>query len=164
MNVKIRPQRVSDAQRFFEILSNPNFTYFGANPKSVEEEVAFLKQSIIKYKNKSHFNFSIILDGALVGGGGIMIRSHHPYLAEAGYFIDERYWGRGIATETLRLMEQFALNNTEVHRIEIRIATGNIASQKVAEKCSYEREGMLKQALHTKGNWYDCYLYARKIR
>ena len=105
MNVKIRPQKVSDAKRFFEILSNPNFTYFGANPQSVEDEVAFLKQSARKRRNKSAYNFAITLDDTLVGGGGIMINSTHPYLAEAGYFIDEAYWGRGIATEAMKLLE-----------------------------------------------------------
>jgi len=164
MDVKIRPQRVSDAQCFFEILSNPNFTYFGANPQSVEEEIAFLKESVKKFKNKTHFNFSITLDEKLVGGMGIIINSLHPYLGDAGYFIDEHYWRRGIATEALRLLEQFAIENTNVHRVEIRTATENIASQKVAQKCGYLNEGTLKHALHIKGKWYDCFMYARIVR
>jgi hypothetical protein len=38
MKIELRPQRVYDAKRFFEILSNPNFIYFSAKPKSIEEE------------------------------------------------------------------------------------------------------------------------------
>jgi ribosomal-protein-alanine N-acetyltransferase len=164
MNVKIRPQRVSDAQRFFDILSNPHFTHFGANPKSVEEETEFLKLNTKKRRNKSAYNFSIMLDGKLVGGMGIMINSTHSYLADAGYFIDEKYWGRGIATKAMKLLEQFTMENTNVHRVEIRIAVDNIASQKVALNCRYQKEGILKQAVDIKGKWHDCYLYARIIR
>jgi len=164
VNVIMRPQQVSDAQRFFEILSNPNFTYFGANPKSTEEEIAFLKQNAKKHRDKSAYYFSVMLNGELVGGGGITINSTHPYLAEAGYFIDEEYWGRGIATKAMKLLEQFTMKNTKVHRVEIRIAVDNIASQKVARKCGYQKEGKLKQAVDIKGKWHDCYLYAKIIR
>ena len=111
MNVKIRPQRVSDAQRFFEILSNPNFTYFGANPKSVEEEIAFLKRNATKRRNKTEYNFSIMKGKELVGGCGIMIRPNFPYIGEIGYFIDERFWSKGFATEALKQIEHFAINN-----------------------------------------------------
>lgn len=37
MNVEIRPQRISDAKRYFEILSSTNFHYLPAKPKTLEE-------------------------------------------------------------------------------------------------------------------------------
>jgi hypothetical protein len=46
--VILRNQRVSDAKRFFEILSNPNFIYFPAKPRSIEDEKNFLKQAETK--------------------------------------------------------------------------------------------------------------------
>ena len=36
--VTIRYQQIGDAKRFWEILNSPNFTYFPAKPKSIEEE------------------------------------------------------------------------------------------------------------------------------
>ena len=164
MDIKIRPQHVSDAKRFFEILSNPNFTYFGANPKTVDDEIAFLKQNAIKRRNKSEFNFSIISGKEVVGGGGIMNRSNASYLGELGYFIDEKYWNRGFATKAVKQIEDFTLNNTIICRIEIRIAIENIASEKVAEKCGYQKEGTLRHALYLKGKWYDCFIYAKMLR
>jgi hypothetical protein len=41
--IQLRPQRVSDARRFFQILRQPDFVDFPAKPKSVEEEKAFLQ-------------------------------------------------------------------------------------------------------------------------
>ena len=164
MDIRIRPQRVSDANRFFEILSNPNFTYFGANPKTMDEEIAFLKKNAKKRRNGSEFNFSIMNGKEVVGGGGIMKRGNSPYLGELGYFIDEKYWNRGYATKAVIQIEEFALNSTGICRIEIRIATENIASQKVAQKCGYEKEGTLRHSLYLREKWYDCFLYAKIIR
>ena len=164
MVIRIRPQRVSDAKRFFDILSNPNFVYFGANPKTVDEEIVFLRQNTRKRRNKSEFNFSIMNGKELVGGCGIMVRGNMSYLGEIGYFIDEKHWNRGYAAEAVKQIENFALRGTGVCRVEIRIAVGNIASHKVAEKCGYLKEGTLRYALYLKEKWHDCVIYGKIIR
>lgn len=164
MTITIRPQRVADAKRFFDILSNPNYIYFGADPKTLDEEIAFLRENSKKRKYGSEFNFSIMNGKELVGGCGIMIRGNMPYLGEIGYFIDEQCWNKGYATEAVNQIESFALEHTGVCRIEIRIAVGNVASQKVAEKCGYTKEGTLQHALCLKGKWHDCFIFGKIIR
>ena len=77
-NVKIRNQRVSDAKRFFDILSNPNFVYFPVKPKSVQDEIDFLKLNVQKRKNKSEFNFSILYKDEHVGAIGIRVDQFSP--------------------------------------------------------------------------------------
>jgi ribosomal-protein-alanine N-acetyltransferase len=73
MNVEIRPQRVSDAKRYFEILSSPNFHYLPAKPKTLEEERCFLKLNSEKRRNGTEFNFSIIYNGRHVGAIGVRL-------------------------------------------------------------------------------------------
>jgi len=41
------------------------------------------------------------------------------------------------------------------------MAKENIASEAVAKKCGYEREGLLRKKLQVKGKYFDCYLYAK---
>jgi hypothetical protein len=65
--ISLRNQRVSDAKRFYEILSNPNFINFPVTPKSIEDEKDFLRQNKLKRKNKTEFNYSIMHKGSLVG-------------------------------------------------------------------------------------------------
>ena len=163
MKIDVRPQRLSDAKRFFEILSNPNFTYFSAKPKSVEEQKSYLRLNKDKLRNKSGFHFSIMYNEKIIGAIGIKIDLHRAYIGEIGYFIDEKYWRRGIATEAVQKMEEFIYANLKLHRIEIRMAKANKASQKVAIKCGYKKEGLLKQMLLVEGKWFDCYLYAKII-
>jgi ribosomal-protein-alanine N-acetyltransferase len=163
MKIEIRPQRVYDARRFFEILSNPNFTYFPAKPKSIEEEKKFLRLNSDKIKNKSEFNFSIIFNRVHVGAIGLRIEQSRPYIGEIGYFIDEKYWGKGITTQALIQLEKFILGNLNLHRLEIRMAKENKASQRIAVKGGYKKEGIMREMLCVEGKWYDCYVYAKLI-
>ncbi len=161
MKIEIRPQRVYDAKRFFEILSNPHFKYFSAKPNTIKEEKEFLRLNRGKRQAKMEFNFSIICDGRLMGGIGVRIDQHRTYIGEIGFFVDEHYWGMGIASSALEQLEAFITSNLKISRIEIRVAKENRASQKIAIKSGYKKEGVLRQMLFVEDKWYDCYLYSK---
>ena len=161
MNVEIRLQRVSDAKRYFEILSSPNFHYLPAKPKTLEEERCFLRLNSEKRRNGTEFNFSIIYNGKHVGAIGVRLDTFRPYIGEIGFFVDEKYWGIGITTEALKKLEKFIIEKTDITRIEIRMAKQNIASQRVAVKGGYKKEGILVQMLFIEAKYFDCYLYAK---
>lgn len=159
--VEIRYQKISDAQRFYDILNNPNFIYFSAKPKSVQDEIKFLKKNTQKRKDNFEYNFSILYNKKLVGGAGIKIDQHQKHIGEIGYFVDEAYWGKGIAPQAVKLLEKIAFNKLKLRRLEIRMNPKNKASQKVALKAGYKKEGLLKKAFNFNGRLVDCYLYAK---
>jgi [ribosomal protein S5]-alanine N-acetyltransferase len=153
--IDLRYQRVSDAERFFEILRNPNFIYFKAKPKSIAEERKILKKRPQERKSGLDYNYSILLDKKLVGGAGIKINPHYKDTGEIGYFVAEEYWGKGIATKTVKLLEKIGFNKLKLERIEIRMNPKNKASVKVAVKCGYKKEGLLH------GKKENLYLFAK---
>ena len=162
--IQLRLQQISDAQRFYEILNNPNFLYFGSQPKSVEAEIAWLEGNAKRIKENTEWNYTIIKGDIVIGGIGVKINAHRSYIGEIGYFIDEAYWGQGIATEAVRLLEQFCFQELGITRIELLMLPENIGSEKVAIKCGYRKEGILQKALlHKDGSKRDCLLYARTI-
>ena len=163
MNITIRPQRPSDANRFFEILNNDNFVYFGARPKTLKEEIKFLKKNTAWRKNNFAHNFSIILGKTVVGACGIHINQHRTFIGEIGYFVDEQYWGKGIATQTVKFLEKLGFGKLKLNRIEILMDPRNKASEKVAIKCGYKKEGLMKKVVFSKrtNTYRDCYLYAK---
>ena len=159
--IKLHPQKVSDAKSFFEILNNKNFKYFAVCPKSIAEEVKFLKKSKESRRKNIAHNYSIIFNGKLVGGCGIKINQHRKYIAEIGYFVDEKYWGKGIATSAVRAAEDICFKKLKIKRIEILMNPRNRASEKVAVKNGYKKEGLMKSAIKQRGKYSDAFLYAK---
>ncbi len=159
--IELRNQRVSDAKRFFEILSNPNFKYFNVNPKDVEAEKEYLRQNTKKRKNNFEYNYSILYNGKLVGGCGIKIDQHRTYIGEIGYFLDEAYWGKGIVTKAVKILERIGFQKLGLKRIEILMHPKNVGSERVAIKCGYKKEGTMKKVIKDGNKFSDAHLYAK---
>jgi len=162
--IKLRPQKASDAKRFYEILNNPNFIYFTARPKSIAAERKWLRGNAKRRKDNISWNYTIIYGEKIVGGIGIKINFHRKYVGEIGYFIDEKYWGKGIISRAVKLAEDICFKNLKLKRIEIMMQPANRASERVAIKNSYLKEGRMRKALRAMdGKMKDCYLYAKVL-
>lgn len=160
--IRVRFQRLTDAERFFKILSAPRFAHLPGIPKTLEEEIAFLRENARKRRKKREFNYAIVLDGTVVGAIGLAINQRSPHIGEIGYFVDEEHWGRGFATDAVRLAERVGFDTLKLHRIEILMSPQNTASIRVAQKCGYEQEGYLRERICIDEKRYeDAYLYAK---
>lgn len=163
--VELRYQQVRDARRFFEILSNPNFTFFNVQIKSVEEERDWLRQNPKRRKENTEWNYAILYGGTVVGAIGIKIHGYRKYIGEIGYFVDEKYWNKGIASKAVKLAEKVGFKKLGLTRIEIVMQPGNKGSQKVAIKNGYLKEGLLKKIVPgSDGKMQDAYLYAKVLK
>lgn len=159
--VNIRPQEVSDADRFFEILTYNDFKFVEVPAITLEDEKRFLKMNEVKKKNNFEHNYSILFDEKLVGACGIRIDQHRPWVGEIGYFVDEAYHGQGIATEAVKQLERIGFEELKLQRITILMDTRNLASERVAWKCGYEKEGIAKKIHRIEKEYYDCFVYAK---
>jgi ribosomal-protein-alanine N-acetyltransferase len=162
--IKLRLQEVSDAERFFNILNNPNFVNFDVQPTSIKDEIAWLELNPERQKNNTQWNYTILFGNEIIGAIGVQINYHRQYIGEIGYFIDEKYWNKGIATQAVKLIENICINQLNLTRIEISIPVGHAASEKVGIKNNYTKEGTQRQLIKGKdGKMHDCYLYAKII-
>ncbi len=159
--IELRNQRVSDAKRFFEILNNPNFKYFHVCPKDIKSEKEFLQQNVKKRKNKLEYNYAILSSGKLIGGCGIKIDQHRTFIGEIGYFLDEAFWGKGIVTKAVKILENIGFKKLGLKRIEILMDPKNFGSKKVALKCGYKKEGTMKKSIKDNDKISDAHLYAK---
>jgi [ribosomal protein S5]-alanine N-acetyltransferase len=81
--------------------------------------------------------------------------------AEMGYWIGQAHWGKGITSEAVRLVTQWAwLHRPEITRIYAPIFAWNEGSQAVVRKCGYEREGVMRQSAIKGGVVIDRIVYA----
>jgi [ribosomal protein S5]-alanine N-acetyltransferase len=159
--IRIRPQQVGDAKRFFEILNHKDFIYFPVSIQSIEQEKVFLRKVVQDRKEGKALGCSILYRKQVVGAVGFRFHPERRCVGEIGYFIDRAYWGRGFATKALQLLEQEVFEKHGVHRIELLTLKKNKASQRVAEKAGYQKEGISRGVILHEGKHQDAYLFAR---
>jgi RimJ/RimL family protein N-acetyltransferase len=80
--------------------------------------------------------------------------------AELGYILAPEARGRGAATEALLLLTDWAFARGLV-RLELRIDADNERSVQVAERCGYQREGLLRSVHFKSGRRTDLLIYSR---
>lgn len=79
--------------------------------------------------------------------------------ATGGILIGERSaWGKGYATDAVKVRTRFAFETLGLHRVEGH--TVNPAMERVYAKAGYRREGTARQKIWRGGRWLDVGLFA----
>jgi [ribosomal protein S5]-alanine N-acetyltransferase len=106
-------------------------------------------------------NFAIVVDDLAVGAIGLVPREDvFRRSAEIGYWIGEAYWGRGIVTEAVRAVTDYAFANFDICRVFAGVFEWNPASMRVLEKAGYEFECRMKKSVTKDGETIDEIIYA----
>jgi ribosomal-protein-alanine N-acetyltransferase len=107
-------------------------------------------------------SLAIVVDGCAVGGVGLQLMTDvNRRSAELGYWLGAAYWGRGIATEAVRLVTGWAFGAHGLLRIFAQPFAANLASRRVLEKSGYELEGTMRRSAVKDGEVRDQCLYGR---
>lgn len=92
--------------------------------------------------------------------GSIGVRYPRSGVGEVGYWVKREARGRGVATRALALLARWALEARDLGRFQLRADVENEASQRVAEKAGFVREGVLRSELLIKGERRDVVMYS----
>ena len=96
-------------------------------------------------------------DAVVLGGTGL-----HPQgegRAAVGYWVAPEARGRGGASHAVRLVARWAFDELGFARLEITCGPENVASQRVAERCGFVREGVLRSHVERKGERRDSVVF-----
>lgn len=80
---------------------------------------------------------------------------------ELGYMVAAHARGRGAATAMLDLLTRWAFEELEMQRAYLIIHVENVASERVAERCGYVREGVMRSILLKADQRIDAGLWSR---
>ena len=102
-----------------------------------------LNESRLHPEQREWFGMWIIelKDGTPVGD--LCFKGISDGATEIGYGILQEHQNGGYATEAVKAAAQWAFQHPEVVRIEAETESGNMASQKVLEKCGFVSTGMV---------------------
>ncbi len=166
MTYTIRPYAEDDAALLFEAATESVDTVHRWLPwchpgYALAEARAWVAQQVAAFAKGVDFQFVIVSPtGRFAGGCGINQIDRINRRANLGYWVRSSETGRGAATDAARLGAGWAFQKTDLIRIEILAAVGNVPSQHVAEKAGAIREGILRQRLLLHGVAHDAVVFS----
>ncbi|MGH2653294.1 MAG: GNAT family N-acetyltransferase [Actinomycetota bacterium] len=120
---------------------------------------AFAEEAEREWVEGIAYHFAIRDRDGLGGALGIEVPVPVRRLGEIGYWVASARAGRGYATEAGSAVVAFGFDALGLYRLELRAGVENPASQRVAEKLGFRREGTLRRGCPLADGAYDGYLY-----
>lgn len=125
-----------------------------------------------RFCRQAHANFAARTDlpffvfergsGQLLGAVGLHRTVWATPKTEVGYWCRTRRTGEGFVTEAVEAASRYAFEAIGAVRIELVTDRENLASRRVAERCGYALEGVLRHERRgTDGSLRDTCIYAR---
>jgi RimJ/RimL family protein N-acetyltransferase len=99
-------------------------------------------------------------DGRLIGSFGFKRTDWRARSSEIGYWVGPWARGEGLAVEATRAVARWLLVGQRFERLVLRAATGNLASQRVAERAGFTREGIARNAGFTNAGRVDLVVFS----
>ncbi len=90
-----------------------------------------------------------------IGNVSIWHTSRQGPTGEIGYWVHSAEAGKGVITEATAEILRLGFDELDMHRIVLRIAVGNHASERVAEKLGFLLEGTLREEVRVGDEWLD---------
>ncbi|MGI0050871.1 MAG: GNAT family N-acetyltransferase [Nitrososphaeraceae archaeon] len=145
--VNLRKLSIDDATTIVSLMSHEiaKYLYEVPYPYKIDDALYFIKSSYddfrlrktitfaIDYKNKSQ-SFQL-----LCGTSGIKDIDYVNKKANIGYWIGKQYHGKGIATECIKLVVNYAFNELKLEEISAYVFPDNYSSIRVLEKNGFEK-------------------------
>ncbi len=153
IEVELRPTRVEDLEHLFQFQLDEEATVMAAfTPAQRTDKSAFLSK-YSKLLDEPTVNMkTILLNDNIIGS---ISKFELEGKAELTYWIDRKFWGKGIATIALQKL----LADEPARPIYGRTAFDNIASQKVLEKCGFHKIGTDKGFANARQTEIEEFIY-----
>lgn len=149
MDINIRNWKIEDAKNLAKALNNKkvldNLRDGLPFPYTVSHAQDFI-DAMLKADKNNTFTWAITADDKAIGCISMFRKENvHRLTGEIGYYIDEEYWGKGIATKVIKQVCGYIFSSTDIVRIFAEPFSFNTASCKVLEKCGFTCEGTLRK-------------------
>ena len=158
----VRSWRTSDAESLLRHANNRNIWLnlrdAFPHPYTKHDARAYIRSV---RERTPETTFAIAVDDEAVGSVGFVLRTDVERVsAEIGYWLAEPFWGRGIATEALAALTQYAIVAHGLTRIYALPFAWNLASCRVLEKAGYVLEARQRRSAINDGEITDQMQYA----
>ena len=158
----LRPWSIDDAKILAEIANNKNIADNLQDlfpfPYSLKDARKWIRTILPVDPPR---NFAIVADGSIAGNIGLLPKDDiHRKNVEIGYFLSEKYWGKGIAPRAVKAITSYAFSNFDIVRVYAETFGDNIRSRRALEKAGFSLEATLRSYVIKNGIIKDGCIYS----
>lgn len=152
------------ASRYVELITQ-NYDYLSrwlpwpAHSLTEEDSKKFIKRSLHIYADGTGMDCAIEYKKVIVGNIGYNNIDHNIGVTEIGYWLGEKYQGKGIVTRSCRYLMNHALSKMGLDKVQISVATENVRSRSICERLGMNLEGIITNRERVKDKVLDHAIY-----
>jgi len=160
---ELLPLKDTDLELFMEVRTCPQMMEHVYDPFTYDEAKSSFEERTKpwSYESDKWLSFSIaeILNGEKLGDISLRIIDHEAKIAEVGFMIKASAQGKGVGSNALSLMKQYAFDTLMLDKLVAYCSVNNTGSMKLLEKQGFNRESFLKQNTLINNQYVDDYAY-----
>ena len=128
--------------------------------QSVDDIRAFLENALAGFAKGEELHAGVWVDGTLCGAIGHHRINENDRSTSIGYWVAASAEGKGLITRGCREMLRYLFEERNLHRVEIRCATGNTRSCAVPQRLGFTREGVARGAEWVNDRYLDLVIWS----
>jgi RimJ/RimL family protein N-acetyltransferase len=158
----LRPWREDDIPALVQACQDPEISRWTRVPWPYGESDArmYMRQRYDAILTGARAPYAVVdPDGSLLGSISLMRFAWEDARAEVGYWLAREARGQGHGVRAVRLSCRWGFEDLGLERIELVAATGNVPSQRVAERAGFKREALLRSYFAQNEERHDMVAY-----
>jgi RimJ/RimL family protein N-acetyltransferase len=162
--IRLRLKRDADLEAVVAACQDPEIPRWTRVPEPYTEADAraWFEEQDRKRSDGSGLDLLIVgaRDDRLLGSVGLVQLDWEELRAGIGYWVARESRCRGIAPRAVGALARWAFEALPLARLEITVQAGNTASQRVAERAGFTREGLLRSYAIIKDRRRDMVMFS----
>ena len=159
------PMTQSDRADLWRLAREPGMAEYTFVPTNPTEDFVpgWIQRYVDGWEDSSKAGFVVrgVDDDAFLGFGSIVQLDLAAREGEIGYALLDEARGRGAASGAVQLLTEWGFGELGLVRLQLHINVTNIDSQKVAERCGYRLDGILRNIHFKEGIRCDLGVWSR---
>lgn len=153
-----------DSEQLFDLIIQSKDTLsewlpFVDYTKSVDDTKGFIQSTMKQFSENNGFQAGIWYDGKIAGVIGFHKIDWNNKSTTIGYWLGNDYVGLGLMTKSVKTFIDYAMNDLNLNRVEIRAAVENKKSRAIPIRLGFKEEGCVRQAEWLTDHYVDHVVY-----
>jgi ribosomal-protein-serine acetyltransferase len=161
--VHLRHVTMDDGQAIYDLvhknLDHLKFMHWMTPDYSMEMAEDFIKRNMTAVEGGEAFSMGIFRLDRLIGSIGFVHFNCTSRRTEIGYWIDRDEEGKGVISNSVRALINYAFDQLNMNKVEIHCSAQNTRSSAVPKRLGFKQEAHLRQQEMRLGQLHDFLIF-----